>query len=140
MGEVVDLCEDYRLSEDEAYDGVPCVFYNILLHNRKTCVGKIDLRLKMDERMYYFGHVGYYVNFIHRGKNYAYHACKLLFKIARKEFGMEELIITCSPDNIASYKTLVKLGGEYLETVNVPADHELYRRNERIKCIFRFKL
>lgn len=139
-GAVVDLKQAYQLSESEAYDGVPCVFYDILLHGSKTKVGSIDLRFKMDDRMYYYGHVGYGVALMYRGHNYAYWACKRLFDIARHEYGIKELIITCNPDNVASYKTLIKLDGEYLGVVDVPIEHELYRKNERRKCIFRYEL
>ncbi|MBR3167848.1 MAG: GNAT family N-acetyltransferase [Erysipelotrichaceae bacterium] len=134
------LKERYRLSAEETSDGIPTVYYDIFLKNGVLPVGKIDLRLKMDDYMYYLGHIGYHVYKVYRGHSYAYKACLQLFRIAREEFGLSELIITCSPDNIASYKTLVKLGGKLIETVPVPVDHELYRNNERIKCIFKYKL
>ena len=53
---------------------------------------------------------------------------------------MDKLIITCSPDNIASKKTLIKLGGQLLETCDVPSDHWLYLRGETVKEIYLFKL
>ena len=53
---------------------------------------------------------------------------------------MNELIITCSPENTASYKTLSKLNGRYLETVEVPKHTDLYRRGETVKCIFKFEI
>ncbi len=134
------LKEHYRLSAEETSDGVPTVYYDICLRNSPLKVGKIDLRLKMDDYMYYLGHIGYHIYRFYRGHSYAYKACLQLFKIAKEEFGLTELIVTCSPDNIPSYKTLVKLGGQLVETVPVPEDHELYRNNERIKCIFKYKL
>ena len=42
--------------------------------------------------------------------------------------------------NIASKKTLQKLGGQLLETVEVPAGHWLYQRGETVKNIYRFLL
>ena len=54
--------------------------------------------------------------------------------------GMDELIITCSPDNIPSYKTLVKLGGELIELVEVPKNHQLYTIGETQKYIFRYRI
>ena len=53
---------------------------------------------------------------------------------------MTELIITCSPDNIPSRRTLEKLGGTLLETANVPEDHWLYQRGEKVKNIYRYDL
>ena len=90
--------------------------------------------------MYYYGNVGYNIMESQRGHHYAYYACKVLFKIAKEEFGMKELIITCNPDNEASYKTLKKLKGDLVDIAQIPYDHELYEKGDRFKCIFRFKL
>lgn len=139
-GEIVDLKERYRVSEKNAYDGVPTVYYEILRHSDGVKVGTIDLRLTVEGNMYYYGHIGYNVLKAYRGHNYAYHACRLLFEIAKNEFGMDELILTCSPDNTASYKTLTKLGGEPAELVKVPPGHPLYNRGEKDKYVFRYKI
>ncbi len=139
-GEVVDLEENYKVSAEEAYDSVPCIFYNIYKHGTRIKLGSIDIRFKMDENMFYYGNIGYFIHSLHRGHSYAYWACLKVFEIAKREYHMNELIITCSPDNIASYKTLVKLNGQFLGVFDVPVDHELYRKNERVKCIFRYKL
>ena len=139
-GDVVDLKEKYRVSEKQAYDRVPTVYYDILLHGSNLKVGSIDLRLTVEGDMYYYGHIGYNIIRSFRGHNYAYYACLVLFKIAREEFGMDELIITCSPDNIPSYKTLIKLGGELIELVEVPKNHQLYTIGETQKYIFRYRI
>ena len=137
-GEIVDLVERARVSEKASFDGVPTIFYDIYVSDFK--VGKCDLRLKNDGFMYYYGNVGYNIKESYRGHHYAYYACKILFKIAKEEFGMKELIITCNPDNDASYKTLKRLGGKLVEIAQIPYDHELYEKGDRFKCIFRFKL
>lgn len=138
VGEVVSLKESYRVDEKTSYDGIPTVYYDIISNADKKKVGSIDLRLTVEGFMYYYGHVGYNVIKQFRGNNYAYYACKVLFKIARDEFNMNELIITCSPENEASYKILTKLGGQVIELVDVPSDHTLYRLGEKKKYIFRF--
>ena len=152
-GEIVDLVERARVSEKTSFDGVPTVFYDIYLSSSNLGsnltgsnlgsnlkVGKCDLRLKNDGFMYYYGNVGYNIKESYRGHHYAYYACKILFKIAKEEFGMKELIITCNPDNDASYKTLKRLGGKLVKIAQIPYDHELYEKGDRFKCIFRFKL
>ena len=151
-GEIVDLVERARVSEKASFDGVPTVFYDIYVsgsnlgsnlgsnQGSNLKVGKCDLRLKNDGFMYYYGNVGYNIKETYRGHHYAYYACKILFKIAKEEFGMKELIITCNPDNDASYKTLKRLGGKLVEIAQIPYDHELYEKGDRFKCIFRFKL
>ena len=143
-GEIVDLVERARVSEKTSFDGVPTVFYDIYVSGSNLGsnlkVGKCDLRLKNDGFMYYYGNVGYNIKESYRGHHYAYYACKILFKIAKEEFGMKELIITCNPDNEASYKTLKKLKGDLIDIAQIPYDHELYEKGDRFKCIFRFKL
>ncbi len=139
-GSVVDLKERYRLSEALAYDGIPVVYYDILLHGENTRVGALDLRLKSDPYQYYYGDIGYHVDPPYRGHHYAFHACQLAFSIAKGEFGMKELIITCNPTNTPSYKTLASLGGEYLGIEKVPENHEIYRRGDKEKCIFKYTL
>ena len=152
-GEIVDLVERARVSEKASFDGVPTVFYDIYVSGSNLGsnltgsnlgsnlkVGKCDLRLKNDGFMYYYGNVGYNIKESYRGHHYAYYACKILFKIAKEEFGLKELIITCNPDNDASYKTLKRLGGKLVEIAQIPYDHELYEKGDRFKCIFRFKL
>ena len=139
-GEVVDLREKYRVSERSSYDGVPTVYYDVLRHEDKQKIGTIDLRLSAEGSNYYYGNVGYNIQKEYRGNHYAYHACRVLFKIARDEFRMDELIITCSPENEASYRTLKKLDGEFIELVEVPARHLLYSLGEKSKYIFRYKI
>lgn len=139
-GDVVYLKEKYRVDEKTAYDGVPTVYYDIYLNEDNSKVGTTDLRLTVEGDMYYYGHIGYNIIEKHRGHNYAYYASKILFEVAYKEFGLEELIVTCSPENIASYKTLIKLNGELIETVDVPEYHLLYRIGQTRKCIFKYKL
>ena len=139
-GDVVDLRERYRVDEKTAYDGVPTIYYDILRHEDRVKVGTTDLRLTVEGNMYYYGHIGYNILKEYRGNSYAYHACRVLFKIAKEEFGMEELIITCSPENEASYKTLKKLDGELLELVEVPSRHLLYSLGEKTKYIFRYRI
>ena len=139
-GEEVDLVERYHLSAEYAKDGVETVYFAIYIHATNKRVGEIDLRFKNSGPMYYYGNVGYHIYEPYRGHSYAYKACRLLLRLAKEVYGMEELIITCSPDNLPSLKTLIKLGGEFVEQVAVPIDHELYALNEKQKLIFRYDL
>lgn len=140
IGENVKLIEIRRTDSQTAYDGIPTIYYEIHLLFNDVCVGSIELRMSIEGEMYYYGHIGYTIKKQYRGNNYAYYACKVLFMIARNEFSMKELIITCSPNNIASYKTLLKLNGELIEEINVPEGHILYRCGETRKCVFKVRL
>lgn len=136
----IKLKERYRTNEVTSYDGVPTVYYDILNIENETKVGTIELRLSVKDDAYYYGHIGYNIIRQYRGNHYAYKACKLLFEIAKNEFNMDELIITCSPENLASYKTLKKLDGELIDFVEVPKNHLLYMNGEKTKYIFRYKI
>lgn len=118
----------------------PYVLYEICLHNKKTVIGRCDLRLSMNEEMYYMGQIGYTIASKYRGNHYASKACKILFKIAHQKYGLNQLIVTCNPDNLASYKTLLALGGVLKETVEVPFNHPLRQQGDTHKCIFVYQL
>ena len=122
------------------YDTSGTIYFDIYNKNTNEKVGHCDLRTHRDKGSYYYGDVGYSIIKKHRGNRYAYYATLIIMKIAKEEYHMKEIIITCSPDNMASYKTLSSLGGEYIETVDVPEHHELYLRGEVKKCIFRYIL
>lgn len=139
VGPVVDLVEEQVIKPDENNQYVPSYMYGIYLHDSLQRVGYCDLRAGSNDELYYAGNIGYRINPHYRGHHYAYEACLILFDIA-EEKGMEEVIITCSPENTASRRTLEKLGGTFLETTDVPNDHWLYMRGETVKRIYKYKL
>lgn len=138
-GDKVSLKERFYIPNEKAYDGVGTVFFDI--YNLEGYrVGTIDLRFKMDDFMLYYGHVGYDIYKAYRGNHYALEACKVLFKIAKDKYKMTRIIITCNPDNIASYKTLIKLGGVCEGIKDVPVIHPLYKHGDKQKYIFRYNI
>lgn len=102
--------------------------------------GWIDLRVgDAPELTLYNGHIGYTVREKYRGRHYAARSTRLLAGLARHH-GFTELWITCNPENIASRRTCELAGAEYVETVELPTDIDLYRRGERSKCRYRLLL
>ena len=76
-----------------------------------TKVGNISLRTCLtDQLASYGGHIGYEVDPESRGTHFAARSCHLLFELARKH-GIGTLLITCDPQNIASRKTIERIGG-----------------------------
>ena len=139
-GEVIDLIEE-RIEQPSAWNHyVKSIYYGIYLPKTQIKVGRCDLRVGMNEELYYAGNIGYRIEEMYRGHSYAYYACLQLFEMAKNEYGMKEMILTCSPDNIASKRTLEKLEGSYIETVDVPNSHWLYQRGETIKSIYHYEL
>ena len=114
--------------------------YDIILKKSNIKVGVIEFRVWINERDYYMSDVGYYIEPAYRGNALAYYACIKLFDFIKKDMNIKEVFISCSPENIPSYKTLLKLNGTLIATKKVPKDHILYYRDEKIKHIFYFDL
>ncbi|HSV14470.1 MAG TPA: GNAT family N-acetyltransferase, partial [Tepidisphaeraceae bacterium] len=105
-----------------------------------TIAGGIGLRIgNTPNIVQYVGHFGYQVYPPARGHHLAERACRLLLPLARRH-GLDELWITCNPDNIASRRTCERLGATLVNIVPVPKDHELYSRGDYQKCRYRLAL
>ena len=137
--DTVDLLEEDKrdIGFGRSYDSVD---YGIYLHNTNTRVGYCDLRIGMNKELYYAGNIGYRIEEQYRGNHYAYDACRILMYVARSRYHMKHMVITCSPENVPSRKTLEKLGGTFGGTVDVPRSHWLYARGEKVKNIYYYKL
>ncbi len=109
--------------------------YKFLSYVGEENVGHIHLRIGMNDDVYYGGHIGYGVRRQHRGKGYALRACLLLPQVARAH-DMDEIIITCTPDNIASIRTIEKSGALFEGVAPIPKWSEL--RDRGIKHVNRY--
>jgi predicted acetyltransferase len=133
-----------RQPPNTIYDRLPT--YHYWMHIREEFApplpicGAIGLRIGNNEdTCRHYGHIGYNVFPPARGHHYAERATRLLFPIALRH-GMRTLWITCNPDNLASRRTCERLGGQYIETIQIPTNHPLYARGEREKCRYRIDL
>lgn len=113
----------------DTYDGkdgaLPFYWWEIVLKSSDTAVGKISLRIGHNYHSYYNGNIGYEVDEGYREHHYALSACQLVLPVARYH-GMEKLYLTCDFDNVASYKTIEKLGATIIEEVRPPEDWMYY--------------
>ncbi len=119
-------------------DWLPAYHFEICLLN-DTVIGRCNLRIGYNEKIYIGGNIGYLIEEEYRGNNFAAKSCDLLFNLA-KSHGMKSLIITCQPDNIPSYKTCEKCGGELLEIADIPKDNELYQEGKRKVRVYKVSL
>ncbi len=118
-------------------DLLPFYYYDIFLEDR--FIGRISMRIGSNFNSYYNGNIGYEIEENFRGNNYSFKACKLVLPIA-KAHGMSEIILTCDEDNIASYKTIEKLGGELIEIVKPPETYFAYRVNMKRQKIYKLHI
>ena len=101
-----------------------------------TVAGGIALRIGSNPEIErYTGNVGYHVYPPARGHHYAERACRLIAPLARRH-GMEQLWITCNPDNAASRRTCERLGARLIDIVPIPKEHPFRSRGETAKCRF----
>lgn len=137
-GEHVDLIlrEDRKGRADEEYDRL--IRFRIVLHGTYIFAGICDLRVGMNRILYYAGNIGYRIFEEYRGHGYACEAAGMLLRYAFETVGMMQVIITCSPENSASKRTIERLGGTLLETAAVPEDHWLVQRGEFVKNVYLF--
>lgn len=117
---------------------LPAYYFEICLSDG-TVIGHCDLRVGHNDKTYIGGNIGYNIEVPYRGHHYAAKACRLLLLQARKH-GMDYLIVTCAPKNIASARTCEIAGGRYLMMEAVPRDNELYAEGMRQVMIYRFDL
>ncbi len=54
--------------------------------------------------------------------------------------GHTMLWITCNPENVASRRTVERLGGRLIDVVPVPRDNSLYSAGDRRKVRYRVDL
>jgi predicted acetyltransferase len=119
-------------------DWLPAYYFDICLLDG-TKIGYCDLRIGHNHKTYIGGNIGYGIDESYRGHHFASKACKLLFTLAKKH-KLDYLIITCDPENIASSKTCQHAGGRYIETADIPQEHEMYSEGKRKVMIYRFDM
>ncbi len=110
----------YKTADENIEKGyVPAYYFKIMRSTDDIEIGQCDLRIGYNDNTKYGGNIGYEIYAPFRGNHYAGEACKLLFLLAKKH-KMKEIIITCSPENIASRKTCEYCGAELVGIIDVP--------------------
>ena len=135
--------DSVRLELIDTYAGndkeLPFYWWNIISKSRNVNVGKISFRIGHNYHSYYNGNIGYEVDEEYRGNHYALLACRLMPDVARY-YGMDKLYLTCDFDNVASYKTIEKLGARLIEEVQPPKDYVFYYEGMPKQRIYELKI
>jgi len=109
----------------EAGGSLPFYWWDIILKSDNIAIGKISFRIGHNYHSYYNGNIGYEVDEAYRGNHYALAACQLVLQVARYH-DMSKIYLTCNYDNMASSKTIEKLGATLIEEVQPPEDYIFY--------------
>jgi tagatose 1,6-diphosphate aldolase len=145
IGDLLD--DDLALRLDQTSDSDPergwvPAYHFVMVRARQPWIemGRITLRVGNTHYVVtYAGHIGYRVYERYRGNHYAARSVRLLFPLCRRH-GLNPLWITCNPDNVASRRSCELAGAEFVETVLVPPDTDMYMRGDWEKCRYKIEL
>jgi len=98
---------------------VPRYGFSIIRIDSGEDIGVVYFAVDTTRRQYQRGHISYGVSPAHSGHNYAMKACKLIKRVALAH-GFTRLYIGSGYDNIASRKTIEKLGAAPITISDVP--------------------
>jgi predicted acetyltransferase len=98
---------------------VPSTFLFAFVGN--SIVGRAAIRHSLNEFLERVGgHIGYVVVPEFRRRGYASTILRLSLDIARNQFGIRRVLVTCDDDNIGSIRTIENNGGILENTVSAP--------------------
>ncbi len=85
-----------------------------VLYNQQELIGRLSIRHELNDYLIKIGgHIGYSVLPEFRKKGYATKICAYGLDFLRKKTKEKKALITCSPDNLASIKVILKNGGVF---------------------------
>lgn len=122
---------------EPAREFVPYYHYRILKSDGSE-VGHINFRVGNTKHVQLSaGHIGFDIREAHRGNRYALQACRAIAPFVRSV--SEVVTITCDPDNLASIRTIERLGATFVDEVAVPPHDPHYQRGSRRKRRYKWK-
>ena len=136
-GEKVELKILYRDEGDS--EEIPYYYYGIFLEGNRKSIGKISIRIGHNYHSYFNGNIGFEIDEEYQGNHYAYEAAKLVIPVA-KAHNLDYVIITCNKSNVASSKTIEKLGAKLIEEVDPPQDYLFYFEGIETHKIYRLDI
>lgn len=112
-------------------------YFHFLVAAGGADVGHINFRIGNTEHVLVCaGHIGFEIAESFRGRGYALQACRAIAPFVRSV--CNAVTITCDPDNLASRRTIERLGAEFVDEVAVPASDPHYQRGSRSKRRYRW--
>jgi predicted acetyltransferase len=115
---------------------VPYFHFRIVVADRSD-VGHINFRVGDTEHVRVCaGHIGFEVAESFRGHGFALQACRAIAPFVRTVY--VAVTITCDTENLASRRTIERLGAEFVDEVAVPAHDPHYQRGSRTMRRYRW--
>ena len=103
----------------------------VYLDENNDVVGMINLRPKASEHPFlrqYGGHIGYNIRPDKRGLGIGKQMLKDFLIVCKREYGLNEVMISCMKHNDASRRIIIDNGGVYEASVIYPPENELLER------------
>ncbi len=131
---------DLRIKEKLPKQGNYLPTYVWDVYQEDNLVGSINLRIGYNENIYYGGNIGYEIVESYRCQGFAKEAVKMILPVAKKH-SIDELYISCNPENIASQKVINSLPNcIFIEKASLPPHNDGYLKGERKKLIYKVKI
>ena len=120
--EFIKKCEDYENPETLPESLVLATQFMLVRESDNRLVGMIQVRHYLNEYLKnYGGHIGYSIRPSERRKGYAKEMLKMVLPFCRN-INIENVLITCIDNNVASEKTIITNGGVYESTIYEPGE------------------
>lgn len=127
---VIDVMLKEREPANPQHSYVPQYHFWITLHGSADRAGALRLRVGTPKQLFFPGHIGYEVDPAHRGRHFAERSCRLILPVVSAHH-LSSVVLTCRPDNLASRRTMERLGAKLLGQFEVPPTHEMYPKYVR---------
>ena len=115
--DIFEKYDNYRNERNLKPDRVGSDYYWLVDTETEAFIGEITIRHCLNDALRILGgHIGYMIRCGQWGKGYGTLMLKLALEKA-KQRGLEEVLITCNEDNIASARVMEKNGCRYTDTV-----------------------
>ncbi|MCW5558602.1 MAG: GNAT family N-acetyltransferase [Verrucomicrobiae bacterium] len=126
-----------RIVPGEPALGFVPYFHFRIITTEGSDVGHINFRVGNTEHVRLCaGHIGFEIAEPFRGHGYAFQGCRAIAPFVRSVYNA--VTMTCDPDNMASMRTIERLGAEFIDEVAVPAHDPHYLRGSRTKRRYRW--
>ena len=98
-----------------------------LVRQHGEVVATLVLRHELNSYLRKFiGHIGYRVHPAYRRQGIAKEMLKQAVVLAKREYGLQAVMVSCRDDNIASKKTILHAGGCWERSYRIPETNECY--------------